>query len=48
MHLKAGCFVFIVFQIYCHCESSVSLPHGAVGWSADLIVVFPDHKVSDL
>ena len=39
---KAGCFAFIVFQMYCHCKCSVSLPNGALGWSADLIEVFPD------
>ena len=28
------CFDFIVVQMSCYCECSVTLPHGAVGWSA--------------
>ena len=31
---KAGCFAFIVLQMYCYYNYSVALPHGAVGWSA--------------
>ena len=41
---KAGCFaIIIVPQIHCYYKCSVALPHGAVGWSAVVIVVFPDH-----
>ena len=39
---RAGCFAFNVLQMSCYCKCSVALPHGAVGWSA-VIVVFPDH-----
>ena len=28
-------------QMSCYCKCSVTIPHGAVGWS--VIVVFPDH-----
>ena len=31
---KAGCFAFIVLQMYYYYKGSVALPHGAVGWSA--------------
>ena len=31
---KAGCFAFIVIQMYCYYKCYVALPHGAVGWSA--------------
>ena len=31
---KAGCFAMIVLQMYCYDNCSVTLPHGAVGWSA--------------
>ena len=31
---KAGCYTFIVLQIYCYYKYFVALPHGAVGWSA--------------
>ena len=31
---KAGCFDCNVLRMYCYCKSSVTLPHGAVGWSA--------------
>ena len=31
---KAGCFAFVVLQMYCYYKCSVALPHGAVGWSA--------------
>ena len=31
---KAGCFAFIVLQMYCYDKCSVALPHGAVGCSA--------------
>ena len=27
-------FAFIVLQMSCYCKFSVTLPHGAVGWSA--------------
>ena len=37
----AGCFVFIVFRM--SCNSSVTLPYGAVGGQQFVIVVFPDH-----
>ena len=30
---KAGCFAFIVLQMYCYYKCSMALPHGAVGWS---------------
>ena len=31
---KRGCFTYIVCLVSCDCQCSVSLPHGAVGWSA--------------
>ena len=31
---RAGCFAFIVLQMSFYCKCSVTLPHGAVGWSA--------------
>ena len=31
---KVGCFAFIVIQMCCCYKCSVTLPHGAVGWSA--------------
>ena len=31
---KAGCFAIIVLQMYCYYNYSVTLPHGALGWSA--------------
>ena len=31
---RAGCFAFIVLQMSCYCKYHVTLPHGAVGWSA--------------
>ena len=31
---RAGCFVFIVLRMPCYCKCSVTLSHGAVGWSA--------------
>ena len=31
---KADCFDIIVLQMYCYYKCSVTLPHGAVGWSA--------------
>ena len=30
---KTGCFAFVVIQMQCYYQSSVALPHGAVGWS---------------
>ena len=34
---------FIVFQMFCYCKCPVALTHCAVGGSAGVIVVFPDH-----
>ena len=31
---KSGFFAIIVLQMYCYYKCSVTLPHGAVGWSA--------------
>ena len=31
---RAGCFAFIALLVSCYCKYSVTLPHGAVGWSA--------------
>ena len=31
---KAGCFNLIVFLVFCDCQCSVTLPSGALGWSA--------------
>ena len=31
---RADCFAFIVFQMSCYCKCFVTLPYGAVGWSA--------------
>ena len=31
---RAGCFPFIVLRMSCYCKCSMTLPHGAVGWSA--------------
>ena len=31
---RAGCFAFNVLQMSCYSICSVTLPHGAVGWSA--------------
>ena len=30
---SAGCFAFVVLRMSCYCKCSVTLPHGAVGWS---------------
>ena len=30
---KTGCFAITVLQMYCYYNCSVSLTHGAVGWS---------------
>ena len=39
-------FSFIVLQMYCYCKCSVTLLHGAMGWSAvRVIVVFPDNII---
>ena len=43
MEERVGCFAFIVLRMSCYCICSVTLPHGAVGWSAVVIVFFPDH-----
>ena len=40
---RPGCFAFIVFWISCYCKCPVAHTHGAVGWSAVVIVLFPDH-----
>ena len=40
---RAGCFAFIVLLMSYYCKCSVTLPHGAVGWSALGECVFPDH-----
>ena len=50
MEEKAGCFAFIILQMYCYFKCSVVLPHGAVGWSECVIVVFPDltHLLFDI
>ena len=39
----AGCFAFIVFLMSCYYKCSVALPHGALGWSTYVSVVFPDN-----
>ena len=31
---RASCFTVIVLFLSCDCKCSVSLPHGAAGWSA--------------
>ena len=31
---RAGCFAFNVLMMSCYCKCSVTLLHGAVGWSA--------------
>ena len=31
---RAGCFAFIVLLMFSYCKCSVTLPHGAFGWSA--------------
>ena len=31
---RAGCFTFIVFLLSYGCNSSLSLPHGVMNWSA--------------
>ena len=31
---KAGCFAVIVLQMSCYCKCSVTLPRGAMCWSA--------------
>ena len=41
---RVGCFAFIVFWMSCYCKRSMSLLHGAVGWSAVCDCgIFPDH-----
>ena len=40
---KAGCFAFIVLQMYCYCKCYVALPQGAVVGLQYVIVVFPYH-----
>ena len=34
LHFGYGCFTFIVFLMSYDCHCIVTLPHGAVGWSA--------------
>ena len=41
--MRAGCFTLIVYMISCDCYCSVVLPSGAMGLSAVVIVLFPDH-----
>ena len=36
---KAGCFPIIVLHMYCHYKCSVVLPHGAVDWSAIILII---------
>ena len=31
---RVGCFALIVLRVPCYSKYSVTLPHGAVGWSA--------------
>ena len=31
---RVGCFAFVVLRMSCWCKCSVTLPHGAMGWSA--------------
>ena len=31
---RAGCFAFVVLRMSSYCMCSLTLPHGAVGWSA--------------
>ena len=31
---RAGCFTLFVFQVSCEFYCTVTLPHGAMGWSA--------------
>ena len=31
---RVGCFFKIIFQMFCDCKCPVTLPRGAVGWSA--------------
>ena len=31
---RTDCFALIVSLVSCHCHCSVTLPHGALGWSA--------------
>ena len=31
---RAVCFAFIVLRMCCYCKCSVTLPNGAVDWSA--------------
>ena len=40
---RDGIFTFIVFLISCDCYCFVALPHGAMCWSAVLIVIFSDY-----
>ena len=39
----AGCFAFIILRMSCYCKCSVTLPHGAVGWSLVCDCGIPDH-----
>ena len=40
---RAGCFAFIVLQMFCYYKYSVTLPHGAMVWSAVCDCGIPDH-----
>ena len=40
---RACCFALVVLRMSCYCKFSVTLLHGAVGWSAVCDCVFPDH-----
>ena len=33
MEERAVCFTFVVFRMSCHCNRSLTLPHGVIGWS---------------
>ena len=43
---RAGCLNLFVFLMSFDCYTSVALPHGAVGWSECVIVVFLDRSYS--
>ena len=41
---RAGCFTLFVFLVSLDCYYSVVHLHGAAGWSAECVVVFPNHN----